>query len=283
MGFMLMQCGLGLWEMALLHLLAHSLYKAHAFLSAGTTVQQTLVRQMGAQTGAIGVPALLAGAAAVFLWLSYHAKIPGILVVPAIGISALVHWRRLDRQFLTFVATAAVLFGATLLTSYVFWGDPLIHYTHELKFQGLSGPQAVARRVVAVLQAQVDEALGLVEGHPVGDAVGEPVADDPRVVGEPVGAVPVHPAAPVVEGGREIPVEQGDPRLDARGEDRIDIADVQPQERGRVFRSEVIRVDTDERAAGGGSGFFILCAGSHGLGSLRGSDQGGIMPRQIAL
>ncbi len=29
MGFMLMQCGLGLWEMALLHLVAHSLYKAH--------------------------------------------------------------------------------------------------------------------------------------------------------------------------------------------------------------------------------------------------------------
>lgn len=39
MGFMLVQCGLGLWPLALLHLFAHSLYKAHAFLSAGTTVQ----------------------------------------------------------------------------------------------------------------------------------------------------------------------------------------------------------------------------------------------------
>ena len=46
MGFMLMQCGLGLWEMALLHLVAHSLYKAHAFLGAGGTVRQTLLRQM---------------------------------------------------------------------------------------------------------------------------------------------------------------------------------------------------------------------------------------------
>ena len=36
MGFMLMQCGLGLHELALLHLVAHSLYKAHAFLAAGT-------------------------------------------------------------------------------------------------------------------------------------------------------------------------------------------------------------------------------------------------------
>ena len=46
MGFLLMQCGLGLWEMALLHLLAHSAYKAHAFLGAGGTVRQTQRRQL---------------------------------------------------------------------------------------------------------------------------------------------------------------------------------------------------------------------------------------------
>lgn len=46
MGFMVMQCGLGLFEMALLHLVAHSLYKAHAFLSAGGTVQQSTIRRM---------------------------------------------------------------------------------------------------------------------------------------------------------------------------------------------------------------------------------------------
>lgn len=40
MGFMLVQCGLGLWHLALLHLVAHSLYKAHAFLSAGTVVDE---------------------------------------------------------------------------------------------------------------------------------------------------------------------------------------------------------------------------------------------------
>lgn len=85
--------------------------------------------------------------AAVCLWLSYHAKIPGILVVPAIAIALFTHRRRLDRQVLTFFVTAAVLFGSTLLVAYVFWGDPLIAYRNELKFQGLSGPQAVARRV----------------------------------------------------------------------------------------------------------------------------------------
>lgn len=38
MGFMLLQCGLGLWSLALLHIVAHSLYKAHAFLGSGTAV-----------------------------------------------------------------------------------------------------------------------------------------------------------------------------------------------------------------------------------------------------
>ena len=56
MGFMLMQCGLGIWEMALLHLVAHSLYKAHAFLGAGGAVRHTqrqqLVPRRATSTGA---------------------------------------------------------------------------------------------------------------------------------------------------------------------------------------------------------------------------------------
>jgi len=38
MGFMILQCGLGLFALALLHIVAHSLYKAHAFLSSGGAV-----------------------------------------------------------------------------------------------------------------------------------------------------------------------------------------------------------------------------------------------------
>ena len=39
MGFMLLQCGLGLWTLALLHIVAHSLYKAHGFLASGGAVR----------------------------------------------------------------------------------------------------------------------------------------------------------------------------------------------------------------------------------------------------
>ena len=40
MGFMVLQCGLALFPLALLHIVAHSLYKAHAFLSSGWAVEQ---------------------------------------------------------------------------------------------------------------------------------------------------------------------------------------------------------------------------------------------------
>jgi NAD(P)H-quinone oxidoreductase subunit 5 len=41
MGFMLLECALGLYTLAALHLIGHSLYKAHAFLSASAVVRQT--------------------------------------------------------------------------------------------------------------------------------------------------------------------------------------------------------------------------------------------------
>ncbi|MGV3483461.1 MAG: proton-conducting transporter membrane subunit [Planctomycetaceae bacterium] len=38
MGFMLLQCGVGAYSAAMLHILAHSLYKAHAFLGSGSVL-----------------------------------------------------------------------------------------------------------------------------------------------------------------------------------------------------------------------------------------------------
>lgn len=38
MGFMLVECGLGVYSVAVLHIVSHSLYKAHAFLASGSVV-----------------------------------------------------------------------------------------------------------------------------------------------------------------------------------------------------------------------------------------------------
>ena len=61
MGFMLMQCGLGAWEMAALHLLAHSLYKAHAFLAAGGAVRRAQLRQLAPVAAAPSAAELAVG------------------------------------------------------------------------------------------------------------------------------------------------------------------------------------------------------------------------------
>ena len=41
MGFMMLQCGLGAFSAALLHIVAHSLYKAHSFLRSGSTIEES--------------------------------------------------------------------------------------------------------------------------------------------------------------------------------------------------------------------------------------------------
>ncbi len=61
MGFMLLQCGLGLWEMAFVHLVAHSAYKAHAFLTAGGTVRRTQIHRMAPRADRPGLREIVFG------------------------------------------------------------------------------------------------------------------------------------------------------------------------------------------------------------------------------
>ena len=46
MGFMLVECALGLYTLAALHLIGHSLYKAHAFLGASGVVRHTRLQSL---------------------------------------------------------------------------------------------------------------------------------------------------------------------------------------------------------------------------------------------
>ncbi len=55
MGFMLLECGLGAYALALLHLVAHSLYKAHAFLSSGSAVDVWRAQAQARPAGKLGL------------------------------------------------------------------------------------------------------------------------------------------------------------------------------------------------------------------------------------
>lgn len=103
MGFMLVECGLGLYELALLHLIAHSLYKAHAFLSAGETVTRTaqarqlVVRSIPGARGfvmRIGAAALATGLVTLLAlgwqWTTGSEPVPAIaLFIVGLGLAPL--------------------------------------------------------------------------------------------------------------------------------------------------------------------------------------------------
>ncbi|KUF08750.1 proton-conducting transporter transmembrane domain-containing protein [Pseudoponticoccus marisrubri] len=55
MGFMVLQCGLGLFPLALLHVVAHALYKAHAFLRVAEAGQAVMAAR---RLGPVAVPSL---------------------------------------------------------------------------------------------------------------------------------------------------------------------------------------------------------------------------------
>lgn len=81
MGFMLLECALGLYTLAALHLIGHSLYKAHAFLSASTAVRHTRLQVLrGASspnTASLALaPVLTISAVLLVLTLAGHASWP---------------------------------------------------------------------------------------------------------------------------------------------------------------------------------------------------------------
>jgi NAD(P)H-quinone oxidoreductase subunit 5 len=79
MGFMLMQCGLGAFGLALLHMVAHSIYKAHAFLNAGSTVGAASRRAIPLKT-----PMVMWGVVVGFLLVAMGAWVQRRLV-PEVG------------------------------------------------------------------------------------------------------------------------------------------------------------------------------------------------------
>jgi NAD(P)H-quinone oxidoreductase subunit 5 len=151
MGFMLMEIGLGLYELALLHLVAHSLYKAHAFLNAGETVRVARENDFLAPgrpasraplwyLGALGLSAaLVAGSASVWqMLLPAVAVQPVALLIVALGLASLL-WLEQDMTPGLLLRGSAQLLALTQL--YLLW---------HLLFAGIApAPDEVAAPLVA--------------------------------------------------------------------------------------------------------------------------------------
>ena len=99
MGFMMLECGLGAFSAALLHILAHSLYKAHAFLSSGSVIDiargswtpSTLGKPHPARlTMAIGGVLLLTFAISRVFGATLTER-PGVFALGAVLVVSLIH------------------------------------------------------------------------------------------------------------------------------------------------------------------------------------------------
>ena len=141
MGFMLLQCGLGAWSAALLHIVAHSLYKAHAFLSSGSVVDlaraswspspggQPHPARMGIAVGVVLAVTLLVST----VFGAAITERPGVFALGAIMLLGLTHLiaQAIDERPNTFVvlrtlgltvAAATAWFGLQWLAARLFAG-----------------------------------------------------------------------------------------------------------------------------------------------------------------
>jgi NAD(P)H-quinone oxidoreductase subunit 5 len=128
MGFMLLQCGLGAFSSALLHIVAHSLYKAHAFLSCGSVMDLARASWSPSPGGqphparllmalaVVVAAALLVGAA----FGSSPAVNPGSLALGAVLLMALVHLMAgaIDERPDAYVLAKTGLNAAVVATAY---------------------------------------------------------------------------------------------------------------------------------------------------------------------
>ena len=133
MGFMVLQCGLALFPLALLHIVAHSLYKAHAFLASGGAVKEVASIR---RPGPVAVPGLDAVARAFGLALGLY-----VIVGLAFGITS--------KPPQTIALGAILIFGVVYLIA-----------------QGLAdlAPRALAWRTVALSVAATVAYFALQQG-----------------------------------------------------------------------------------------------------------------------
>ncbi len=123
MGFMLMQCGFGAFSAAILHIVAHSLYKAHAFLSSGSVVDIARAKMGIAPVAAPSLPKALGLLATVVVTVVLIGAIfdvtlatkPALVVLGAILVMGLTHFLLASGNGATFARSAFAASGVAAL------------------------------------------------------------------------------------------------------------------------------------------------------------------------
>jgi len=128
MGFMMLECGLGAFGLAVLHLVAHSLYKAHAFLSSGSIVrmaQSAWTPTAKPNAHPLKLVAAFTTASALALWSAWICGVdyrgePAFCVLGGLFAMALAYalWNLWSHSANLQLAAFGVTFGGSLMAVY---------------------------------------------------------------------------------------------------------------------------------------------------------------------
>jgi len=175
MGFMMLECGLGAFSAALLHIVAHSLYKAHAFLSSGSVIDLARASWSPSPGGrphparmALTVAAVLIVAVAVGgLFGASLTTQPGVFALGAVLLLGLVHLitQALDERPSLYVLGRVLALAVVVAVAYfgLQWGAERLTARSLPPTAPLRGPfdlaiillVVLAFAAVAVLQGQL--------------------------------------------------------------------------------------------------------------------------------
>jgi NAD(P)H-quinone oxidoreductase subunit 5 len=149
MGFSLMVCGLGVYPAAMLHLVAHSFYKAHAFLSSGSVIDVLRASRVVAVTRTVTAVQIVAGILLALLLYTGFAMLWGIdpvqerslVFVGAVIVLGLarIFSSALAQQLHTGLLARAVVLAVTVTISF-FVLESTMQYLIGSQLPGLSVP-----------------------------------------------------------------------------------------------------------------------------------------------
>ncbi|QUI62472.1 NADH-quinone oxidoreductase subunit L [Pseudoalteromonas sp. A22] len=157
MGLMLVECALGLYELALLHLLAHSAYKAHAFLNSSQWIHEDLTRRLSDQFEpplwqwliALAVATGLTTAAAVVIEYQGPISIWGLMVGALTVWLALRFEAQAPSSYFRIITAAVVLLAAYSTQKWLL--HLVVALPNDLRAQALDGADIWLLSLVVLL------------------------------------------------------------------------------------------------------------------------------------
>jgi NAD(P)H-quinone oxidoreductase subunit 5 len=141
MGFMLLETGLGLYSLAMLHLVAHSLYKAHAFLASGSAVDTFRAPAVSypsnqSDHGRRGLALVIAVLMTAGVGALFGVSLAGQPALIAVGAIVAIAMTQLLLQATTLDSGMAFLMRATGLAAVVCTAYFALHHAFELALAG---------------------------------------------------------------------------------------------------------------------------------------------------